>query len=148
MGEGLNNLATPHKRVLAKLVDLFVVLVLSILFWYPIGPFVGLLYSLFADGLDIPKLGLDGQSFGKKLIRLQTIAADTGRPVRWRRSVLRNLPLSIMIFFALVPIWGWFIAGVIGVPLSVLEIFLMIRAPFNRRLGDLMAETRVIDLYP
>ena len=52
--------AQPVRRVLAKFVDLFIVMTVSAVVYYPIGPIVGFLYSLFADALPIK--GFDGQS--------------------------------------------------------------------------------------
>lgn len=133
-------------RILAKFIDLFVVMFVSAVLIYPVGPLLGFLYSLFCDGIHYK--GWEGQSVGKKILKLQAMAVEDGRvtrPVGWKRSVLRNLPVGVATFFAIIPIWGWVILLLVGVPLVILEIYLMQTAEQGRRLGDVMASTRVVE---
>ncbi|MFW6043121.1 MAG: RDD family protein [Marinilabiliaceae bacterium] len=107
------------ERLLAGLVDLIVAALLSL---FPrIGWMFGLLYILMKDSLPF----LNGQSFGKKLFHLRTIAlphysALTGWP---EKSVIRGLVL-------LIPI------------LNLIDLYYLII--HKVRIADRWAETRVI----
>lgn len=144
------NRANPIQRVSAKFIDLFIVMLASIVVIYPLGPLVGFLYSILADA--IPLKGFEGQSFGKKIMRLRVLStkAGTSREGRvrlsYRESVLRNAPVGVATFFALIPVWGWAILALIGFPLMIVEIYLLVRAPGGQRLGDVMADTEVAEL--
>lgn len=142
--------AQPVRRVLAKFVDLFVVMFTSAVVIYPLGPLLGFLYSLVADAL--PFKGFAGQSLGKKLFKLKVISTKPGAQISanskltYRESIYRNAPVGVATFFALIPIWGWAILALIGFPLMIVEIYLLIRAPRGQRLGDVMADTEVVEL--
>jgi uncharacterized RDD family membrane protein YckC len=87
-----------------------------------------------------------GQSVGKKLMKLQVINTIQKSPAAWKDSVLRNTPVGIATFFAIIPIWGWLILGIIGIPLMVMEIYLMVTVETGHRLGDVMGDTEVVEL--
>lgn len=132
----------PLPRVFAKFIDLFIVMILAALI-YPIGPLIGFLYSIFADAL--PLKGFSGQSFGKKVFKLKVVSTKLGDPpIRWRDSIFRNAPVGVATFFGLIPVWGWAILALIGFPLMIIEIYLLVKAPRGQRLGDVMADTRVV----
>lgn len=142
--------ANPVRRVLAKFIDLFVVMFTSAVVIYPVGPLLGFLYSLVADAL--PFKGFQGQSLGKKLLKLKVVSTKPGSQISlkskitYRESIYRNAPVGVATFFALIPIWGWAILALIGFPLMIVEIYLLVRAPRGQRLGDVMADTEVVDL--
>jgi len=138
--------ANPVRRVGAKFVDLAVVMLAAVVVIYPLGPLVGFLYSIFADAL--PVKGFAGQSLGKRLFRLRAVSMRTDRApeLTLRDSVIRNAPVGVATFFALIPIWGWAILALIGFPLMIVEIYLLVRAPRGQRLGDVMADTEVVEL--
>jgi uncharacterized RDD family membrane protein YckC len=129
-------------RVIAKLIDLAIVFLL-VGFVYPVGPLLGFLYSVCADGIGVG--GLQGQSIGKKLLRLQVVHTPDRRPATFRDSVLRNAPVGVATFFGIIPVWGWLILGLIGLPLMVMEIYLMISVETGHRLGDVMGDTEVVE---
>jgi uncharacterized RDD family membrane protein YckC len=129
-------------RVIAKLIDLAIVLLLVGLV-YPVGPLLGFLYSLCADGIGVG--GMQGQSVGKKLLKLQVLHVPSRRPASIRDSVLRNAPVGVATFFGIIPVWGWLILGLIGLPLMVMEIYLMITVETGHRLGDVMGDTEVVE---
>lgn len=131
-------------RVLAKCVDLGVFFAIAILLPYPLGPLLGFLYSLLADGICFR--AFRGQSIGKRLMNLRVISELTKKPATWKDSVLRNAPVGVATFFAIIPVWGWLILALIGLPLVIVEIYLMLRAESGRRIGDAMADTEVIEL--
>ncbi len=131
-------------RVIAKAIDLFIVFLLTAIISYPIGPAIGFLYSLFGDGIHYRKWR--GQSIGKKLMRLQVLNTVTKQPARWRESALRNTPVGVATFFAIIPIWGWLILGLIGFPLMLMEVYLMVSVETGHRLGDVMGDTEVVEV--
>lgn len=137
-------------RVFAKAIDLLIVWLFA---WaiplpYPIGPVIGFLYSLSADSM---KLGSKrSQSIGKRILGLQTVSTlrHTGdgmrEPCSLKESIFRNAPVGVATFFALIPFWGWIIMILIGIPLMVMEVYLMISVAAGHRLGDVMGDTEVI----
>jgi len=124
-------------RLLAKAIDLFIVLLLSI-FIYPLGIILSILYIGISDSLQ------SGQSVGKKFIGFAVISLEDGKPCSVKQSVIRNLPIIIPLVFAIIPLWGWIIAFVIGIPLMCLEVYLIYKLDSGHRLGDVMADTSVM----
>lgn len=131
-------------RVFAKLIDLSLVTFLAAFVLYPVGPLMGFLYSLLGDGMQ--KGPFRGQSLGKKLMGLQVLHTLRQEPANYRDSMFRNAPVGVATFFGFIPVWGWLILGLIGVPLMVIEIYLMLRIEKGHRLGDVMADTEVIEI--
>src|ERR1700747_3239557 len=137
-------------RVFAKAIDLTLVWLLT---WalpvlYPVGPLIGFLYSLSADSL---KFGShQSQSVGKRIMRLQTVSqirhtSDGMRePCNLKESIYRNAPVGVATFFALIPFWGWLGMIFVGVPLMVMEVYLMLSVEAGHRLGDVMGDSEVI----
>ncbi len=138
------NGVNPLNRVLAKLIDLLLVFLLAILLPYPIGPVCGFIYSILGDGLDFR--GQAGASLGKRLLRLQVVHTLEKRPAGWKDSLLRNAPVGVATFFAIIPIWGWLIAVLIGLPLMFIEVYLILTVETGHRLGDVMADTEVVEV--
>lgn len=136
----------PHPRVLAKSIDLAISFALGVLILYPIGPLLGFLYSLLADALPVGKWSpyWQGQSIGKKIMGLRVLTYPGKSPIELKHSVLRNAPVGVFTFFGIIPVWGWLIMLLLGLPLLVLEAYLLIKSPEHRRLGDTMGETQVV----
>ncbi len=130
-------------RIAAKLMDLLVVFALAQIL-YPIGPICGFLYSVFADGISFR--GRPGASLGKSLLRLKVVQTLEKRPAQWKDSVLRNAPVGVATFFAIIPVWGWLIAVLIGLPLMLIEVYLIMTVEAGHRLGDVMADTEVVEV--
>ncbi len=128
-------------RVAAKLIDLFIVIVLATVLFYPVGPILGFLYSLLGDGINWGPF--KGQSIGKKILFLQTMNRIHKRPANFKDSALRNSPVGVATFFGLIPLWGWLILILIGIPLMCIEVYLMISIETGHRLGDVMGDTEV-----
>ncbi len=122
---------------MAKLIDLFIVMVLSSIF-YPVTLLFGLVYAALADSIQ------NGQSVGKKIIGLRVISVEDGSPCTPKQSFVRNLPILIPLFFSIIPIWGWMFSFLLAVPLIGLEIYLIYNLHSGHRLGDVMAETTVV----
>ncbi|MDR3608263.1 MAG: RDD family protein [Oligoflexia bacterium] len=129
---------------MAKMIDLVVVMALSALVRYPLGPFVGFFYSVAADGMNFGPF--KGQSIGKKLLKLRVVSTKQRAPATVRDSLLRNAPVGVATFFAIIPVWGWLISGLVGVPLMIMEVYLMVTAEGGRRLGDVMGDTEVLEV--
>jgi uncharacterized RDD family membrane protein YckC len=131
-----------QKRAFAKFIDLMVVLFLGFLWKGGPGSILGFLYSLVADGM--PFRSLQGQSLGKKLMRIRVLSGKG--PARLKTSVIRNAPIGLVTFFMIIPVWGWILSLLIGIPLALIEISLLVRAERRQRLGDVMAESVVVDV--
>lgn len=130
-------------RVFAKVIDFVVVVMVAAIVPYPLGPFLGFLYSLLADGMNFGPF--KGQSIGKRLLKLRVIQVVRHEPAQWKDSLFRNAPVGVATFFAIIPIWGWLILVVIGLPLLIMEIYLMSTVDTGHRLGDVMGDTEVVD---
>ena len=124
-------------RLLAKAIDLFIVLILSI-FFYPVGIILSFIYMGIADSLQ------NGQSVGKRFMGMSVISLEDGSPCSVKQSFIRNLPILIPLLFAIVPFWGWIISIVVGLPLVSLEVYLIYKLDSGHRLGDVMADTTVM----
>ena len=129
-------------RVAAKLVDFFIVMSASAVLPRVVGPLLGFGYSMLADGFRGGPFY--GQSVGKRLFGLQVVHQKTGEVASFRDSIIRNTPVGVATFFAIIPIWGWIILFFIGLPLMLIEIYLIARVARGHRLGDVMADTEVV----
>ena len=123
-------------RLFAKVVDLFLCLLLSF-FFYPVGILLAVFYLSVSDALQ------NGQSVGKKLMGFNVISMEDGEYCSMKQSFVRNLPITVPLFFAVIPIWGWIIWILCGSFFIGLEIYLMIKLDSGNRLGDVMADTTV-----
>ncbi len=137
--------ASLQKRLFAKFIDLLVVLILGFAIPRGVGSILGFLYSLVADGLPIHSLR--GQSIGKKFLKIKVIDEE-GQLARMRVSVIRNAPVGIVTFLMIIPFMGWILSLLIGIPFVLIEVSLITRADRHQRLGDVMAESEVVDLEP
>jgi uncharacterized RDD family membrane protein YckC len=124
-------------RVIAKGIDLFICFLLSF-FFYPVGILLGVFYISISDYLQ------KGQSVGKRLIGFSVIDLEEMKPCTMRQSIIRNLPLSVPLFFAIFPFWGWIISIVLGLILCAFEFYLLFKINSGKRLGDVMADTSVV----
>jgi uncharacterized RDD family membrane protein YckC len=122
----------------ARLVDLLIAWAL----FQSTGPaaiVIALLYLLFADGM------IQGQSPGKKLMGVKVIYLPTHQGARHRDSVLRNAPFGLAIILSMMPELGFkaFVSGVVVI--GGIEAFKCWKDPDGLRLGDLWAQTQVVD---
>ncbi len=130
-------------RGLARLVDLVLAFAVANAA-RDAGPALAALYLLFADGL------MQGQSVGKRLFGVSAMVLPArggtrGRPAGYRESVLRNAPFALAGLFYGLSLVGWVLFFVVGVPLVVLEAWLVWRDRLGLRIGDLFADTQVVD---
>lgn len=124
-------------RLIAKAVDLFIVLILSLIY-YPFGLLLALTYAACCDFLS------GGQSVGKRLMGFKVLSLEDGKPCSLKQSFVRNLPIFIPFAFAIIPLWGWVFCLILGIPLMLLEVYLLWKLDSGHRLGDVMADTTVI----
>lgn len=123
-------------RLIAKAVDMFIVLLLSI-FFFPLGIVLSMVYISLADSLQ------NGQSVGKRLMGLAVISLEDGSPCSKRQSFVRNLPISIPLAIAVIPFIGWIFSCMVGALFLGLETYLLCMLDSGHRLGDVMADTSV-----
>ena len=112
-------LATPLERLLAALIDGILIALVSAT---GIGSVIGLAYQLTKDAVSF----LDGQSIGKKMVKIRVINADTNEPItnNYEKAMIRSVPLLIPIF-------------------NVIDAFLVFSKD-RTRFGDQWARTIVI----
>lgn len=125
-------------RMIGKAIDLVIVLALASIL-YPAGPLAALIYVLIADGLK------NGQSLGKMVAGIYVINTITGKRADFKDSIIRNSTVAFPVLFFMVPIVGWVLWIVIGIPILAIEVYLMTRLDQQARLGDTMADTKVLE---
>ncbi len=115
----------PNKRVCAFLVDMFCLVVIEVVLALILVETFWILdvaYLLIRDAM------FEGASIGKSLVGLRVLNA-AGKPCTLLQSILRN------VIFLL--------------PLTVFIEYIVMRSSWReRRLGDFVAKTSVIDLHP
>lgn len=117
-------------RMIAGIIDVFVyagiIIIVDIIFPWQLAYLVGIAYFLAKDALPF----LDGQSVGKKLIKIRAVDQQ-GKKLTgdWKSSALRNIALVIP-FFGLVEAYILYQKKEKGEPLL--------------RLGDEWGKTKVI----
>jgi uncharacterized RDD family membrane protein YckC len=124
-------------RLIAKAIDLFIVVCLSI-WWYPLGLILGIVYISMSDSLN------KGQSVGKKFMGFAVKSLEDGSPCSFKQSLVRNLPFILPLVLAIVPFWGWILGGILCAALVGLELYLLYNLDSGHRLGDVMADTTVM----
>ncbi|MBS1662643.1 MAG: RDD family protein [Bacteroidetes bacterium] len=145
-------LAPFGKRLLAWIIDIAIIvayyllwnMILGSFFWFSMGwltVLIGLppfLYHLLCETF------LNGQSIGKKALRIKVIAEDGGQPT-FSQFLIRWL-------FRLAdwPIWIFAAISIAGLPWWSSILFFsglacIIITPYSQRLGDLVAGTILID---
>lgn len=129
--------AEPMARIAAKLADAMLagLLVQGL---GPLGVVLGTALLLFGDGMH------HGQSLGKRLLNLRAIDPESGQPVDWRRSAVRNADLAVLLLLASFPLLGTVLAVVLGIFIVGVEVHALYREPKGQRMGDLFARTMVV----
>ena len=134
------------KRFIAAIIDAVIAVFVGFI------PFVGGLiataYWLVRDGLDVEFM--DHRSLGKKIMKLRPVTLD-GAPVDIMTSMKRNWMFALG---GVAQLFAYTIIGlVIAIPLALLvfviaivEIVLVLADSEGRRLGDKIANTKVIEV--
>jgi uncharacterized RDD family membrane protein YckC len=112
-------LATPLDRLLAALIDWLIIALFSATGF---GAIIGIAYLLTKESLPI----FEGQSIGKKLLRIKVVDSDTYMPIKnaYEKCLIRNITLLIPVF-------------------QFIDAF-MIFSSDRKRFGDQWAKTIVI----
>ncbi|WP_019899703.1 MULTISPECIES: RDD family protein [Methylotenera] len=122
-------LAHPGKRFQGQFIDGLIAYILGIIAFYLLHTIIGkdasflvaviiaLAYFLFSDALP------NGQSIGKKLLKIKVVNKETMQPCSLVQSLLRNITFPLGIF-------DW--------------VFIFFGS--HRRLGDFMASTIVVKM--
>ncbi len=129
--------ATFLERASAKFIDVAFALILASVV-SPIGPAVGLVYSLIADGL------MEGRSIGKWLVGIKVIDITTNKPCSIHKSILRNIPFGFAILMFIVPVIGLFLFIFIGLSIIGVETYFLYTDLGSMRIGDTLADTIVV----
>jgi len=132
--------ASVLKRILARLVDGLVAWAFALVL-PPVGILVGLVYLAVADGVQ------KGQSLGKMVFGLEVVQED-GSPCDLKASIYRNIPFVLVLLFIAIPLLGWILLVLAGIPILLIELWLIVADHNGSRLGDRIAGTVVIQLSP
>jgi uncharacterized RDD family membrane protein YckC len=113
--------ATLGNRVLAFLIDAIIVMAVQPI--AGVGQLLGLAYLLTRDGLPF----LDGQSIGKKVMKIKAVSSETGSSLSndWGPCVIRNVVFLIPFF-------------------AIVELIVLNGNKEGQRLGDQWAKTKVV----
>ncbi|MHB8420364.1 MAG: RDD family protein [Myxococcales bacterium] len=125
-------------RAVGRVADIVVSLALSSVAG-PVGLAAGLLYLLIADAI------FSGQSLGKRLAGIKVVYVPTREPANLSRSMIRNSPFALAFVFYAVPIVGWFLLVIVGLPLVAFESYMAYSDSLGIRIGDVFADTQVVD---
>jgi len=129
--------ASVLRRLIARFVDYLIAWALALIL-PPVGIVAGLLYLAVADGVQ------NGQSLGKMAFGLIVLTQE-GKPCDLKGSLYRNLPFIMLFMFAAIPVLGWILFIVVGIPLILIELWLINVDDSGERLGDRIAGTHVIE---
>ena len=131
-------------RGLARLVDLTLAFAVANVA-RDAGPALAAMYLLFADGL------MQGQSIGKRIFGVRAVVlppkgvAGRARPAGYRDSVLRNAPFALVGLFYGLTLVGWLLLFVVGLPIVAFEAYMVYSDRLGIRIGDIFADTQVVD---
>ena len=103
------------------------------------GVIAGFLYLLVADAI------FSGQSVGKRIAGIKVVHVPTRTPANVVQSVIRNSPFALAFAFYAIPLAGWFLLIVVGLPLLAFEGYMVYSDHLGIRIGDVFADTQVID---
>lgn len=126
-------------RYIARAVDMLIAWTLAMVL-PPVGPIAGLLYIFIADGFH------GGQSPGKRILKIKISHKGDSAPIGFKESILRNVPFGIIYVFFIIPIIGWFLFFVVGLPILLFESYLICEADKGVRIGDVLAGTVVTEV--
>ncbi|MEI6080293.1 MAG: RDD family protein, partial [bacterium] len=98
-------------------------------------------YAFFHDNFK------DGVSPGKMIIGLKVIRyPHEEQQMSWKISAIRNISIGVFAIFAVIPMIGWILMFLVGIPLLIFESYLLYSLESGYRLGDILAGTRVVSL--
>lgn len=104
-----------------------------------VGVLAALIYLLVADAL------WHGQSVGKRIAGIKVVHVPTRTSADLRHSMVRNAPFALAFLFTVISLWGWLLFVLLGLPLVLFEGYMVYSDSLGVRLGDIFADTQVID---
>jgi uncharacterized RDD family membrane protein YckC len=128
-------------RFFAKGLDLIILSFIALFFkliWSPLGAVAAISYALMHDAMG------GGRSIGKRLLGLRVVNKKDASDITIEKSILRNLSFGLFTLFAMIPFMGWILMLILGLPLLIFEAYLVYHIETNDRLGDVLAQTKVI----
>jgi uncharacterized RDD family membrane protein YckC len=130
------------KRAAAVIIDWVIAWIIAIIIPF-IGGLIGAAYMLLRDGFEINFM--DHRSLGKKLLKLRPVTLD-GSPVDIAVSVKRNWVFAIGPVLMIFPVIGWVLGSIVGFIIGLVEIILVLTDEEGRRMGDKLANTKVVEV--
>jgi uncharacterized RDD family membrane protein YckC len=88
---------------------------------------------------------MDQRSLGKKVMKLRPVLLDGGK-VDMMVSIKRNWILAIPSIIMIIPVFGWVIGPILGLIIGLIEFILVLTDPEGRRMGDKIANTKVVEV--
>lgn len=132
---------TVFQRFSAKGIDVLITVAVFLVgraVYPPLGAIAGAFIAAFQDSFG------NGQSFGKRIIGLRVIDDETGVSCPSWASLLRNAPWALAVLLGCIPFF-WALALFVAVPVGILEVYLILCVDSGVRLGDVMANTLVVE---
>jgi uncharacterized RDD family membrane protein YckC len=87
---------------------------------------------------------MHGQSVGKRIFGVRTVVVPRRAPAGYHESLLRNAPFALVAVFWAVPLL-WPMLIVAGVPIVGFEAYMIFTDRLGIRIGDIFADTQVVD---
>lgn len=103
-----------------------------------LGPILAGFYLLVADGLP------HGQSIGKRIFGIRTMVVPRRVPAGYHESIRRNAPFALVAVFYAVPVL-WPLLFLAGAPIVAFESYMIFSDRHGIRIGDIFADTQVVD---
>jgi uncharacterized RDD family membrane protein YckC len=103
-----------------------------------VGPILAAFYLLVADGL------MSGQSVGKRIFGVRTVVIPRRAPAGYHESLLRNAPFALVAVFWAMPLL-WPMLFLAGLPIVGFEAYMIFTDRLGIRIGDVFADTQVVD---
>lgn len=85
-----------------------------------------------------------GQSIGKRIIGLQVVEDANGFACSMGASAVRNVAFASLFLFSFSPVL-WILLCIVTFPFIGLEVYLLLTLDSRVRLGDVLANTAVVD---
>ena len=130
-------------RFIAKILDFFIMLIFAYPLQFvfsPLPDLVAMAYILSSDAFP------HGRSLGKRMLHLKVINSETKKSCNLKQSMIRNVPFGLLIFFRLFPAsFGSIFTILLALPFIGLEIYFLVTLDTQKRLGDVIADTCVVE---
>ena len=135
------------KRFVAAIIDSVIGVVIGLI--PAIGGLAAAAYWAVRDGLEFEFM--HHRSIGKHVMKLRPVTLD-GSPMDITASVKRNWMFAlggVVQLLLWIPFIGWLFVvpvALVAFAIGVIELFLVLTDPEGRRLGDKIANTKVIEV--